>query len=238
MLGAGLLGPPDAANAMQRADVDGATHMTVTLDGTTLMFAASAQTPHSVLARLQGRRLQVICASGGGALPSVLRGESSAPSDFDYSAVGRAVTWPTGATVMQVSLSRDVSDLTDICGIGEPGDEPAVVGVFDPAVKRTWQRAGARDARDALRQTWTAARTVAANNGGRLPRARVLAKALRGAKTPVVFTATTSGVEMTGRVYVVGHGTSARSLVLAAKDRAGAVHLLQWRRGERRPRLT
>ena len=29
-----------------------------------------------------------------------------------------------------------------------------------------------------------------------------------------------------------------RSLLLAARDRAGAVQLLEWRRGERRPRLT
>jgi hypothetical protein len=231
-----LLAP--AASARQRSDVDRAARVAVTLDGASVTFAASAATPRAVLTRLRAGRLQVLCASGRGAVPGPLVGEPGEPADFDFSAVGRAAMWPTGSDTLEVALPRDISEVAGVCLITSAGGEPVVTGVFDPALKRAWQRAAARDARAALRQVWIGARTVAANNGGRLPGARALAAAIDRSGQDVAFATAVSGVEEPGPVYVIGRGTTPRSLLLATEDRAGSVHRLRWRAGERRPRVT
>jgi hypothetical protein len=235
---AGLLVAAPAAHAVQRSDVDRAAQIDVTLDGASLTFAASAATPRTVLARLRAGRLQVICASGRGDVPGPLRGAPGEPADFDFTAVGRAATWPEDGDVLRVALGRDISDVAGVCEIAATDGEPLVIGVFDPVVKRAWQRAAAHDARAALRQVWIGARTVASNNGGRLPRATALARALDAPAVHVGMAARVSAIDTPGGVYVIGRGTTSRLLLLATEDRAGGVHILRWRLGERRPRVT
>lgn len=225
-----LLLAPAVAQAASKTATSVSTGMNATLEGAQLTVSPGTRVSSTFLRSVQGHPAVVACVSGAQDLFELVDQETLMPSGaFDVGFVGGPTLWPASATTLTYTLSRDISERADGCVVGR---NPATSATFAfNTVAGELLEEGLPLQRLALAHG--AAKLIArGREDHRFPSARALARGIAAAEPQmeVDFARSVRRATRNDVVYVIGAGTSFKSVQLAYRQNDGQPVLLEGRR--------